>query len=495
MCIRDRYRAVSQDVNDKEEYFALNSGKLVNGETISARLSQALQLKKTLEATENIVKIYRNYFDDSDGITVVMEAHKIGDDLSSFVSTSKPSEEVSKAIMRDIINGVAALHDTKLIHRDLRPDAIQRIKGKWKIGYYFLSKVMEGNVFANKSFQGTTKYMSPELLKLERLGPGAGISYSEKTDIWSLGALHYFMLYGKPPAIPGDAKTPVQFLETPTVSEACKNFISSMLQYDEKKRPTAKSLLEHPYLNEQLPSSVSSASTSMHGSRSFERSTGPTCAWCVNILTVEIGRIDFAQDVHNTCIDKEILGNLVDNDFYLKLDYYLSASICSRVLKILEDVDKDKRKDYEVLPTDGCPEMKKHVGECRDLKRAIDVLRYHRNLCSQRIERRKKRLEKRGIRDPVVDALADHQAINKMHNDLLVEDCLRKYGKEKRPVPSREELLKLYKIWMLSRGYDAVISVVADDQHKKDFDDFYQRLEDKTIPEMKKELQKYVKFT
>ena len=53
-----------------------------------------------------------------------------------------------------------------------------------------MSKILEPNVKTH-SFAGTAEYLSPEIIL------GTGHTFS--TDIWSLGAVTYEMLNGRPP--------------------------------------------------------------------------------------------------------------------------------------------------------------------------------------------------------------------------------------------------------------------------------------------------------
>lgn len=78
--------------------------------------------------------------------------------------------------------------------------------------------------------------MSPQIFEHKK--------YTEKTDIWSLGAIFYEMLYGKNPfagcanllELKEQVKKDIRFPKYPYVSEATKKMIKRIMVVEEKDR-------------------------------------------------------------------------------------------------------------------------------------------------------------------------------------------------------------------------------------------------------------------
>ena len=88
------------------------------------------------------------------------------------------------------IQGLKALHDMKIFHRDLKSANIFLTKeGLIKIGDMNVSKIAKKGLLYTQT--GTPYYASPEVWKDQ--------PYDSKSDIWSVGCVIYEMATLKPP--------------------------------------------------------------------------------------------------------------------------------------------------------------------------------------------------------------------------------------------------------------------------------------------------------
>ena len=113
-----------------------------------------------------------------------------GGDLSNKVSSLKRKRELMAenqvwAYFIQMLKGLKALHDMKIIHRDIKSANVFLTQDErvLKLGDMNVSKVVESDF--TKTRVGTPLYFSPEIWN--------GRSYDYKTDVWSLGCLLYEM--------------------------------------------------------------------------------------------------------------------------------------------------------------------------------------------------------------------------------------------------------------------------------------------------------------
>jgi NIMA (never in mitosis gene a)-related kinase len=89
------------------------------------------------------------------------------------------------------IKGLKALHDLRIMHRDLKSANVFAYKDlTFKLGDMNVSKVANKRGL-NYTQTGTPYYASPEVWRDE--------PYDNKSDIWSLGCVLYEMITLKPP--------------------------------------------------------------------------------------------------------------------------------------------------------------------------------------------------------------------------------------------------------------------------------------------------------
>jgi eukaryotic-like serine/threonine-protein kinase len=95
-------------------------------------------------------------------------------------------------IARQVASGLAKAHEHAIVHRDIKPANIIVAKdGIVRIIDFGLAKSGDTTVTLEGTTKGTPLYMSPE--------QASGKAVDCRTDLWSLGAVLYEMLAGRPP--------------------------------------------------------------------------------------------------------------------------------------------------------------------------------------------------------------------------------------------------------------------------------------------------------
>uniref|UniRef100_A0A3B4AKS0 Protein kinase domain-containing protein n=1 Tax=Periophthalmus magnuspinnatus TaxID=409849 RepID=A0A3B4AKS0_9GOBI len=159
------------------------------------------------------------------------------------VPTDKPlSEEQARQYFRDVILGIEYLHYQKIVHRDIKPsNLLLGDDGHVKIADFGVSNQFEGNDALLSGTAGTPAFMAPETLSDQRK------SFSGKAlDVWAMGVTLYCFVFGKCPfiddyilALHNKIRTkPVEFPESPEVSEELRTLILRMLDKNPDTRIT-----------------------------------------------------------------------------------------------------------------------------------------------------------------------------------------------------------------------------------------------------------------
>lgn len=169
-----------------------------------------------------------------------------------------------------LAKAVAASHRVGVVHRDLKPSNIMIVGGNKftdiKVTDFGIAKLVDdeiNEVFSNpdevansiagsKTLVGALPYMAPEIV-LDKTKPGKHI------DVWSIGAIMYFLLTGKTPFTSQFARIVINYHEEkrvdaiPSLStsrhlhqlgEQLFGIINKCLDYDYERRPTADQVVE-----------------------------------------------------------------------------------------------------------------------------------------------------------------------------------------------------------------------------------------------------------
>jgi tetratricopeptide (TPR) repeat protein len=160
-----------------------------------------------------------------------------------------PIEQVVK-LAKEVCQGLIFSHSKGIIHRDLKPGNVMLTEdGTAKIGDFGLAVAIDLSRLTQSGVMvGTYSYMPPE--------QALGGKVSEKADLYSLGAMLYEMVTGRPPFVGDDSVSIIgqHISNTPPVSPswhradlhpALETLILQLLEKDPEKRPeSAKVVLE-----------------------------------------------------------------------------------------------------------------------------------------------------------------------------------------------------------------------------------------------------------
>jgi len=147
-------------------------------------------------------------------------------------------EAEARLYLAEMVVAIEFLHSMGVVHRDLKPEnVLLRPDGHVCLTDFGLAKEVGDNTQV-RTLCGTSEYMAPEMLLRN--------GYTKAVDWWSLGALFFEMLAGKPPFT---AKTPKEldrkilsekFSIPPYVTATAASLLKGLLEKDVNKRLGAK---------------------------------------------------------------------------------------------------------------------------------------------------------------------------------------------------------------------------------------------------------------
>ena len=144
----------------------------------------------------NIVPIYS--VDEREGLAWFVMALVDGGSISDRVRERGAfSYDELKRVLREVADALSYAHERGVVHRDIKPDniLIDSQTGRALVTDFGIARATtegESRLTATGTAIGTPSYMSPEQCAGDRQLDG-------RSDLYSLGAVGYFMIAGRPP--------------------------------------------------------------------------------------------------------------------------------------------------------------------------------------------------------------------------------------------------------------------------------------------------------
>lgn len=213
-----------------------------------------VEIMKTLKHP-NVCKLFETY-EEGRFMYIVMELCEGGELFDQIADAGNITEHVAADVIGQVSSALNYAHGLNIAHRDLKPENVclaskdpndHNVKViDWGLGFFF------GGALRMKSAVGSLAYAAPEVLQAEETS-----SYTEACDLWSLGAMAYVMLCGRPPFWGSIANQlnkmmaesyPLHSPPWDTISADAKNFIKSLLKKDAGARLPIQEVVDHPWL-------------------------------------------------------------------------------------------------------------------------------------------------------------------------------------------------------------------------------------------------------
>ena len=221
------------------DVFSGNNPVMPGGQTLNAWEAQVLG---HLGDHPNIATVLDRW---SEGETAFMTTRYLsGGSLKDLIADSRksgkflPLAEVLR-ISTEITNGLAYIHDCRILYLDLQPQNVRF--DKWRKIHlldFDTALSLDDTSQLDLSHRPATGYMAPELL--------AKVHADERADLYSLGATIYEMCQGYPPFAGASTEiqaahgtTPLPRLDRDDLPEDLQDLIFSLLASQPERRPAS----------------------------------------------------------------------------------------------------------------------------------------------------------------------------------------------------------------------------------------------------------------
>jgi hypothetical protein len=232
---------------DRDVAFALIKTEKLD-DNARKRINREARAMGKLGDHPNIVTVHD--IGEQEGQPYIVIPYMAGGDVEGLIEKA-PEHRLSLDkvidITKCICKGLEFAHSKGIIHRDLKPGNVWlSADGTAKIGDFGLAVAIDLSRLTQSGMMvGTVSYMPPE--------QAMGGKVTEQADLYSLGAMLYEMVTGRPPFVGDDSVSIIgQHINTPPVSPtwhradlppALEALITQLLEKDPGKRPESATVV------------------------------------------------------------------------------------------------------------------------------------------------------------------------------------------------------------------------------------------------------------
>ncbi|XP_051799841.1 mitogen-activated protein kinase kinase kinase kinase 2 isoform X3 [Acanthochromis polyacanthus] len=230
--------------------------KLDPGDDITSIQQEITMMKECKH--KNIVAYFGSYHRNTK-LWICME-YCGGGSLQDIYHVTGPLKEKQIAfVCRETLQGLYHLHETGKMHRDIKgANILLTERGDVKLADFGVAAEISASVAKRKSFIGTPYWMAPEVAAVEKKG-----GYNHLCDIWAAGITAIELAELQPPMfdlhpmralmlMSKSSFQPPRLKDKTKWSASFQSFVKMALIKNPRKRPSAETLLQHPFVTQLL---------------------------------------------------------------------------------------------------------------------------------------------------------------------------------------------------------------------------------------------------
>nr|XP_040035666.1 mitogen-activated protein kinase kinase kinase kinase 2 isoform X6 [Gasterosteus aculeatus aculeatus] len=241
---------------ETSELAAIKIVKLDPGDDITSIQQEITMMKECKH--KNIVAYFGSYHRNT-RLWICME-YCGGGSLQDIYHVTGPLKEKQIAyVCRETLQGLYHLHETGKMHRDIKgANILLTERGDVKLADFGVAAEISASVAKRKSFIGTPYWMAPEVAAVEKKG-----GYNHLCDIWAVGITAIELAELQPPMfdlhpmralmlMSKSSFQPPRLKDKSKWSAGFQSFVKMSLIKSPRKRPSAETLLQHPFVTQLL---------------------------------------------------------------------------------------------------------------------------------------------------------------------------------------------------------------------------------------------------
>lgn len=229
----------------------------------------------------HIVRLLQ-FIDDPKGFYLVLELAANGELFDRIVEARRFDEDVARRYFQQLISALWYCHGKNIVHRDLKAENL--LLGEhdtlkvcdFGLSRYVVESNLEDHPVLFTSVAGSTDYQAPEVLDEHGY-------HGFTCDIWSCGAILFFMLTGYLPFAANDSSETLQRIRTAQYNKNDKHLrgaadlIQHILVVDIHARYTIQDIIMHPWFQVGLDLPTLFPGFNMNTSMGMG---APSCSMC-----------------------------------------------------------------------------------------------------------------------------------------------------------------------------------------------------------------------